>query len=697
MKKIVLFVAASAFAFGASAQLMNPELGAAHSQFRKEHQARIPMLKESMKPAGTIKGSAKMTGPNSTASQLPADRWFPGEWEEVKAITVTWPYWSVPANWQELGDQVGYYDADPVFSGYGDIYKWNGGNWTSQGFGPIDQLPNCVNYTLSPTSNQMDFTNVFAYLIDAIRTGGAEPWVRVTHLSDSVYVKQHMAYLGLATTGIKWIEGFGNSFWFRDCGPICFYYGEGDTVGMLDFQYYPGRAIDDSLPQIINLQKNLPIWTTSIEWEGGNCIVDGDGLVISSDALYENNADNYGQIVWTGHSPTYDDYEYKASLTHEQVRDSLAYLLGPRGAKVLPAFKYDGGTGHIDLYADMYDENAFVFSKFPDAYSEWDDYATAGNNIDSICSWTSTFGRNFTKTYIPFPKRDNGSNFSTQEQYDNQYTRTYSNHTFVNNVIIQPCFSTVVNGQPSAEWDRANLDSIREAYKGYTLYPIDVRSFDGSGGAIHCITKQIPADSPVRILHGPIVGPQGEAYNSQDASIEAFITNNTGIANAKVMYRVNGGDWQTVNMTAGADNRYSATIPTSIFGTNGVNVDYYISATSNGGKTITKPFTASNGSYFSFGTNGQTSIADAEGAEQCFGQFYPNPATEQASMVIDMQGGKNYSVSIYDLSGREVHSSSLKAEGTIVYSVNAARLASGQYTVVFSNGSERVVRKLVVK
>ena len=60
-------------------------------------------------------------------------------------------------------------------------------------------------------------------------------------------------------------------------------------------------------------------------------------------------------------------------------------------------------------------------------------------------------------------------------------------------------------------------------------------------------------------------------------------------------------------------------------------------------------------------------------------------------------GGKNYSVSIYDLSGREVHRGSLQAEGTIVYSVNAARLAAGQYTVVFANGSERVVRKLVVK
>ena len=66
-------------------------------------------------------------------------------------------------------------------------------------------------------------------------------------------------------------------------------------------------------------------------------------------------------------------------------------------------------------------------------------------------------------------------------------------------------------------------------------------------------------------------------------------------------------------------------------------------------------------------------------------------------VVIDLPGGKNYSVNIYDLSGREVHASRLQAEGTIVYSVNADRMASGQYTVVFSNSNERVVRKLIVK
>ena len=616
MKKTIVLLATVLMGFGAGAQMLDAEMSQAQKEFRKTHQGRVPMMREGLTPAP----ATKMTGANSTAGSLPADRWFPGEWEEVQAITVTWPYLSVPANWEELGNQLGYYSASAVFSGYGDIYHYEGGNWRNIGYGPIDQIPYCVNFTVNATDEEsMDFINVFAHLIDAIREGGAEPWVRVAHLSDSTYIQQHLAYIGLATTGIKWLEGFGDSYWFRDCGPICFYYGEGDTVGMLDFQYYSGRAIDDSLPQIINAQMGVPIWTTSIEWEGGNCIVDGDGMVMSSDAIYESNADRYGQILWAGPSTSPENYETKTPLTAAQVRDSLAYLMGPRVVKILPAFRYDGGTGHVDLYADMYDENSFVFSLFPEAYSSWVDYRTAAKNIDSICSWKSTFGNNFKKSYIPFPSRDNGSNFSSQTQYNQQYTRTYSNHTFVNNVIVQPCFSKVVNGEPSSAWDRENIEIVKQAYPGYTIYPIDVRTFDGSGGAIHCITKQIPAENPVRILHPSITGNTEQAYTTTDAPIHALITNRSGIESAKVVYRVDNGAWNEVMLVAGANNSFDASLPTSTLTFDDhATIDYYISATTNNGKTITKPYTASQGGYYRFFIGNHVGINTVEEIEANF-------------------------------------------------------------------------------
>ena len=120
MKKTILFLAISIVTFGVSAQMLNKELSPAQKEFRKTHQSRVPTMKEGLKTAP----SPKMTAANSTASSLPVDRWFPGEWEEVQAITVTWPCFSVPGNWQELGDQLYYYAATPVFSGYGDIYKY---------------------------------------------------------------------------------------------------------------------------------------------------------------------------------------------------------------------------------------------------------------------------------------------------------------------------------------------------------------------------------------------------------------------------------------------------------------------------------------------------------------------------------------------------------------------------------------------
>ncbi len=635
------------------------------------------------KPLAAPKAAAN--APKSAGLQLPEVSWFPGEWEEVKAIVVTCYYdHLVPGH-----ENDGNWFADPQVTGYADYY--NGSYYNQQGGGPYIAVPDTSNTT---------FANVFFYLMDAIQMGGAEAWVRIENAEDSNIVKRKLQRMDLRSNNLKWIVGAGNSFWFRDCGPIAFYYGDQDDVAMVDFMYYPGRALDDSLPSLIEEQMGIPNYITQIEWEGGNCVVDGAGMVLSSDALYSNNADNYGQLTWDGVNPSTINYENKTPLTQAQVRDSLAHIMGPRGAHILPAFRYDGGTGHLDLYCDMWDENEFVFSKFPEHYSSWTDYKTAAKNIDTLCSYASVFGNGFKKHYIPFPCTNNGGYFASQTNYNNNFTRTYSNHTFVNNVIVQPCFSAVTNGQPSAEWDRLRIDSVRAAYPGYTIYPIDVRSFDGSGGAIHCITKQIPADNPVRILHPSITGNTEDAYQGTNAPITATITNKSGIQSAKVVYRANGGSWQEATLTAGADNSFSGSIPTSTMTSNGegyTTVEYYISATSNNGKTITKPMPAAQGGYYTFylGHNSALGIDAVE--NEAFGQFYPNPAADHSSIELSLKGNEQYEVLIVDLMGRIAHRSTLNAQGEIIYTVNTSKLSSGIYNVVFQNKNERIVRRLVVK
>ena len=728
MKKKIVSIMVLAMTFGAMAQSVSMD---------------SPQMKEwrQLKQQRNIAGQAAKSNRQQTtatygakqAQALPEDRvWFPGEWEEVQAIVVT-PYYSYMPD-SNLGS--GMFMADPLVTGYADYYKYNATRgWQNMGItGPYKAI----------MDTNSTFGNTFFYLMDGIQQGHAQAWVHVETADDTAKVLRTLRRKNLRSENVRFVVGPGNSFWYRDCGPICFYYGDQDSVAMMDFQYYPGRALDDSLPSLIYRQMHLPNYITTLEWEGGNCLVDGAGFLFTSDAVYNGNGDAYGQLVWDGVNPGTINYSTKPRLTQAQTREAFRSLLGQRETHILPAYQYDGGTGHIDLYADMYEENGFVFSIMPDHYSSWVDYRTGARNIDSLCSYTSIFDRPYYKSEIPFPSTDNGGYFSSQSVYNSQYTRTYSNHTFVNDLILQPVFSQVINGQPTADWDKANLAQVQAAYPGYTIYPVDVREFDGSGGAIHCITKQIPADNPIRILHKSIVGSAND-MSGRNIPVSAIITNRSGIANAECTYRINGGEWQTVSLN-GNGNKFSGVIPaidyTDYAGeldTIGiVSVEYYISATSNNGKTITKPMTAHQGGYYSFYMDGteetidstkydfgteprpmtditfvfdanRTTLDDStdpehhdpvaieQVAESNFGQFYPNPASEKANININLGNGGNYHVTIVDNMGRTVHTTTLQTAGSINFSIRTDSLASGVYSVIFSTNGHQVVRRLVVK
>lgn len=617
--------------------------------------------------------------------QLPQGNWFPGEWEEVQAIVVTCLY-----NYLVPGHENSYYwYADPLLTGYADYYYYDYDleNWVQKGGGSY--IPDI------DTSSKI--SKVFFYVIDAIQSGNAEAWVRVEKESDSNVVLRQLERMNLRHNKIRFITGSGNSFWFRDCGPICFYYGSQDSVAMLDFMYYVTRALDDSLPTLIEEQMGLPNYITTIEWEGGNCIVDGAGMVLSSDAINNNNSDEYGQLIWDGSDTSTISYEKKEPLTAQQVKDSLAHLMGSRATYVIPSLKFDGGTGHVDLYADMLDENSFVFSKYPEYCKRWSDYKTANKNIETLTGYKSLFGNNFKHSFIPFPCDENGKDFVSQIDYDDYYTRSYSNHTFVNNVIIQPCFSTVSDGMPTAEWDRIRIEKIKEAYPGYTVYPIDVSEFDGNGGAIHCITKQIPAENPVRILHPSITGNTDSSYAGKNVPVMAKVTNRSGIAKVAVYWRIDGGEWQQTQLTQGADSTFNGELPlASVEYTDFAKIDYYLSATSNNGKTITKPMTASQGGYYTFYLGHNPSANIREIFEAKVGNFYPNPAKQTASIMLDIPDNSSYSVRILSTDGRMIPQPDAAASG--IYRVNVNGFASGHYFVIFTNAEGlKAVRPLVVE
>ncbi len=106
-----------------------------------------------------------------------------------------------------------------------------------------------------------------------------------------------------------------------------------------------------------------------------------------------------------------------------------------------------------------------------------------------------------------------------------------------------------------------------------------------------------------------------------------------------------------------------------------------------------------NRTYLDTSTAAEPQVLDIDtpGQGSSFGQFYPNPATSQANIRIDLGNGGNYSVAIIDNLGRTVHTSTLQTAGSIVYTIRTDRLAAGLYTVVFSTNGQTVSRRLVVK
>ena len=538
-------------------------------------------------PIATAEDMRRAHDASGAPLNFPDRVWFPGEWEEVKAIVVAIPYlYYMPDKKEDTR-----YSARPIVQGYAIYYYAESKDDPAQevGRGPYESQ-------FDPEKNG---GLVSLQLIDAIQKAGVEAWVRIEQASDEEVIRYYMEAYGMRTDKIRFFVSGGNSNWFRDCGPICFYYGDEDKLAMLDFLYDYDRPLDDVLPSVLHRWKGIPNYINQVVWEGGNCLVDGAGGLMTSSAMYELNQDKIGPVIWDGKDPKTIKYTTREPLNEDQCYNALKGMVGHAGTSIVERLKNDGGTGHIDLYADAIDENGFLFAKMPEAYKDWDDYKILEGNVaymlkqkncwqDSYVNWGD----------LPFPSYDDGSGWNDEKEYGN-FARTYANHLIVNNYILQPCFSPVdVDNMPTAAWDRANIEAMKKLYPGYTFHCIDMRTYDGSGGSIPCITKQIPADNPVRILHDAMYNKVNFGTLTE-VPFSAFITNKSGIKNASLHYLVgDDGEWQKVDMT-GNGNRWYCRVPASKV-PQGKTVFYYIEATSNNGKTVTKPVTAENGGCYNF-------------------------------------------------------------------------------------------------
>jgi len=543
---------------------------------------------------------------SKTGVELPANIRYPGEFEESQAVAISWA-----DGYDDFGNPTGNVDT---------TYEW--------GF-------------------------VSAQLADAIQSQ-AQIWIRVNKPSDTIRVLAFMKNLGAPLYNYRFYITNGDGWWIRDFGPNGIYYGSKDSLAFIDLKYYPTRDSDDLFPKYLAKQLGIPNYISTLNGEGGNLMSDGFKRIFYSSMLTDEN-------TGTAHSP---------SWSTQNVKDTMIHLFNAPEATEIRTLECDGGTGHIDLYLKMIDEQTIMVSQYPKEIKAQDKQIIE-DNFQYLTTLKSTYNRPFRIFRIPHPTGDNGKYVDTTCNQINNDARTFVNGLTINKMFIYPSYSDGSTG------NQAQTDSVTKLFKyimpGYKIVPIDSRSISPYAGELHCITMQIPAENPVLFWHPSIDGlnPFGTSFH-----IIAKITNHSGIQTAVCKWRKKGAaSWNSLNLTDSSGYFIGNISDNSL--TVDDKIEYYLTATTVNGKTSVKPITAPEGYYTVYFKIG-TGIDDHMVKEKnyLFGA-YPNPAANNITIpyYVNSENGETV-INIYSVEGRLIQS----VKNSSVYGLNKLNLELNNYT-----------------
>jgi agmatine/peptidylarginine deiminase len=491
-------------------------------------------------------------------------------------------------------------------------------------------------YDLNGNVTGADVTSEYA-LISARLTDAIQKVVpviiRVEKASDTSAIKTYMNNRNTPLINYSFIIFPGDDWWTRDFGPNGVYVGNQDSLAFIDLKYYPGRDKDDVAPIALGNRLNIPNYITRLNAEGGNLMADGFGRTFYSDVVTSVNTDP--EMV-------------RPVFTKQEINDKMNVMFGSKQNIELPTLNCDGGTGHIDLYLKMIDEQTLMIAKYPNEITAIDKQIIE-NNTQLLASINSTYNRPFRVYRIPHPTDDNGNHSRRTCTQLNADARTFVNGLTVNNTYIMPSYSDEFNGNKAQTAQVVNL--FKRIMPGYKVIDIDSRLLSELGGELHCITMQIPAENPVLFWHPSVDGFYSSIQNS--FHIVAKITNKSGVTSAVCKWRLKGAStFNTINLTDSSGYFIGDIVANGL--TAADEIEYYLSATTNNGKTAVKPITAPDGFYSIFFTE-RTALAEFEiKPKNYLFKAYPNPASTQIKIPFYAIQGKMATINVTDISGKTV-------------------------------------------
>lgn len=293
---------------------------------------------------------------------------------------------------------------------------------------------------------------------------------------------------GLQDTDFRLFDHPTNDVWCRDHGPIFvqrLQEGNGshpasDGLQLADwtFNAWGGKFrpwdLDNAIPARIAESLGLPRLASGTVLEGGAIEGNGEGLLLTTEAVLLNPNRNPGS----------SKKEIEAEL-HRLLGTTHVFWLGK-------GIEGDDTDGHIDDMVRFVTAEAVVSITETDPHSPH--YRNLAENNERLQDLRTPSGHRVETIPLPLPRP-----LIAQDWRLEQLPASYANFLICNGAVIVPIFM-----QPRED-DRA-LGILRECFPGKKVIGFDARRLVLEGGAIHCITQQQPAPSQFPVI-APVENP----------------------------------------------------------------------------------------------------------------------------------------------------------------------------------------------
>jgi agmatine deiminase len=277
---------------------------------------------------------------------------------------------------------------------------------------------------------------IYAGAIKATLQEGVNHWLYITSKAAKAELEYELAEAEVPMDRVRFSQKKFQTVWMRDFGPITLKRNSDGKRLVGDMGYFPDRPKDDFVPEQYAKARG---WerrdVESLLLEGGNYMADGKGRVFTTSRALEVNP------------------------SQQHVEDRLRDL-GAREVLFFERMPEPEGTGHIDMFAKLMDENTVLVGRCTDQPK-----------------FAAVLDRNAERF------RELGYKVIRLTMASGKKLMTYTNSLLVGKTVLVPIYANEAR-------DAAALEVYTDL--GWNAVGIDARTVIKANGAIHCISMQIP-------------------------------------------------------------------------------------------------------------------------------------------------------------------------------------------------------------